>query len=136
MTEYEIADLFVSWGSYQELFLERFIYLLFTFIVAGHLVAGKLKPPLMWIVVILYSYMALRYIVVYANVIDDQIALAEIIRESQELPNSALNWLRIDVSLSTILYSQAIAMFLSFIASLVFFFYSRRANTEEFDHKS
>ena len=131
MTEYEIADLFVSWGTYQELFLERFIYLLFAFIIAGHFVAAKLKPALLWIIVVLYSYMALRYILVYSNVIDDQIALADLIRQSQEQPNSGLNWLRIDVSLSTILYSQAIAMFISYVASLVFFFYSRKVNTPE-----
>ena len=131
MSEYELADLFVEWGKYQELLLERFIYLLFAFIVAGHLVAAKLKPGLLWIIVVLYSYMALRYILVYSNVIDDQIALADLIAQHREQPNSELQWLRIDVSLSAILYSQAIAMFISYVASLVFFFYSRKVNAIE-----
>ena len=136
MTDYEMADLFVSWGAYQELFLERFIYLLFAFLVTGHFVGAKLKTPLMGIIVALYSYMALRYILVYANVIDDQIALAELIQKSQELPGSSLGWLKIDLSLSNILYSQVGAMLLSYIASLVFFFYSRNLEPPTIDAES
>ena len=131
MTEYEMADLFATWGAYQELFLERFLYLVFAFLVTAYLVGSKLKPALVVIVVGLYSYMTLRYVVVYFNVIDDQIALAEQIRASRALENSSLAWLGISESLSAILYTQAWAMFLSYIASLVFFFYSRHSATSE-----
>jgi len=127
MTDYEMADLFVSWGVYQELFLERFIYLMLAFLVTAYLVASKLKPPLMVIIVALYSYMTLRYIVVYLNVIGDQIALADQIRTSRLQQDSSLAWLEIGESLSVILYTQVGAMFLSYIASLVFFIYCRRS---------
>ena len=126
MTEYEMADLFVSWGVYQELFLERFIYLLFAFLISSYLVGSKLKPALVTIILVLYSYMALRYVLVYANVIDDQIALAELIKIESELPNSNLTWLEIKISLPLILYTQAAAMFISFLASLAFFYYCRK----------
>ena len=134
MTEYEMADLFATWGAYLELFLERFLYLVFAFLVTAYLVGSKLKPALVVIVVALYSYMALRYVVVYFNVIDDQIALAEQIRASIASGNSDLAWLGISESLSTILNTQALAMFLSYIASLVFFFYSRHSATSERDN--
>ena len=78
MTEYEMADLFVSWGVYQELFLERFIYLLFAFLISSYLVGSRLKPALVTIIIALYSYMALRYVFVYANVICNMV-LKEIV---------------------------------------------------------
>ena len=127
MTDYEMIDLFLTFGSNLESMVERFIALLFAFLIASYLVSAKLRPLMVTIVVALYSYMALRYVFFYFNIFADQITLARQIVASQDQPGSSLRWL--DAPPSTMLaiyYSQTVAMLLSYIASLVFFFYTRR----------
>ncbi len=131
MTEYEMADLLLSWGSVLEEMVERFIMLLFSFLFAAYFVSAKLKPVLVTVVVILYSYMALRYVIFYIIAFTDQIGLAYEIVASQSNADSSLKWL--DAPPSTMrlnYYSQAAAMFLSYLASIFFFFYNRRDTKE------
>jgi len=127
MSEYELMDLFLSWGVIQESMVERFIALLFAFLVASYLVSHRLRSLLVVIVVALYSYMALRYVVFYMEVFEDQIRLAEYIVQVQAQEGSSIAWLEAPPGqMKAIYYSQAVAMFVSYLASLFFFFYQRR----------
>ena len=127
MSEYEMVDLFLTWGIVQEEMVERFIMILFAFLFAAYFVSDKLKPILVTIVVTLYSYMALRYVFFYVNVFTDQIALAQEIVSSQDNPESALKWLEVPPNvMRMIYYSQAVAMLVSYLASIFFFFYIRQ----------
>ena len=125
MTEYEMAELFIAWGNFLESTVERFVALLFAFLIAADLVSARLQRVIVGIVLALYSYMALRYAFFYLNVAGDQIALAHQIMEMRAQPDSGLAWLEISPTISTLLYSQAVAMFLSYLASIAFFFYTR-----------
>ena len=125
MTEYELADNFMTWNNMLESTTERYVALLFAFLIAAHLVSAKLKPLIVVIVISLYSYMSLRYAFFYINVVDDQVALAAKITARRLMPNSDLDWLTISPHIAKVFYSQGAAMFLSYIASLVFFFYTR-----------
>ena len=125
MNEYEMADLFLTWGEFLEAILERYITVTFAFLVVAFLVSAKLQRPLVVIVLALYSYMALRYILYYINVASDSVALASQIRETRIQPDSSLAWLDISPVMEPILYTQAVAMFVAYLAALVFFFYVR-----------
>ena len=131
MTEYELADLFISWGNFLESTVERFVALLFAFLIAAYLVSAKLQRVIVGIVLALYSYMALRYAFFHLNVAGDQIALARQIMEIRAQPDSSLGWLEISPIISILLYSQAVAMFLSYLASIAFFFYTRHNPTRQ-----
>jgi len=134
MTEYQLADLFATWSIIQEETVQRFIGLLFAFLIAAYLVSAKLKPAMVGIVLLLYSYMAIRYVLFYLNIADDIIYLADEIMHLRDQPNSHLIWLSISPNISILLYSQAVAMFLSYIASIVFFFYNRRDPVNNLEH--
>jgi hypothetical protein len=127
MTEYELADAFMTWNTMLESTTERYISLLFAFLVTAHLVSARLKPLIVAIVISLYSYMSLRYAFFYINVVDDQVALAAKITARRLTPGSDLDWLTISPTIANVFYSQGVALFLSYLASLVFFFYTRRS---------
>jgi hypothetical protein len=133
MTEYELADLFATWSGVQEETVQRFIALLFAFLIAAYLVSAKLKPVIIALVLLPYSYMALRYIFFYLNIADDLISLTDLIMQMRTQSNTSLGWLNISPSISTLLYSQAAAMFLSYLASLVVFFYMRKESKADLD---
>ena len=125
MSEYELVDTFYTIASLLDQLIGSFVTLLFAFLVASYLVSSKLNRKMVTIVVALYSFMALRYTILYLNVSDDMIALAEQITEFRLRGSSSLDWMVIGDGLSVMHYTQTIAMFLSFAASLVFFFYTR-----------
>ena len=77
MTEYELVDTFYTIASLSDQLVASFITLLFAFLVASYLVRSKLDRKMTAVVVTLYSYMALRYIVIYHNVTGDIATLAE-----------------------------------------------------------
>ena len=64
----------------------------------------------------------------------NQATLADQVMHLRDQPNSHLIWLSISPNISILLYSQAVAMFLSYIASIVFFFYNRRDSVNNLEH--
>ena len=130
MTEYELVDTFYTLSGLLDQFVANFITLLFAFLVASYLVSAKLDRRMVIVVIALYSFMALRYVGLYLNVADDMIALADQITQLRHEKGSSLEWMVIGKELSTMHYTQTAAMFLSYLASLVFFFHTRRSGAE------
>ena len=126
MTEYEMADLFLDWGTYVEDIVQNFISLLFAFLIASYLVSHRLTQAMATLVLALFSWMALRAVLQHYNLSTDVIALANSIGEVNQEPGSALDWLIVGESVASIAYrTQEAAMILSYLAALVFFFYTR-----------
>ena len=130
MTEYELVDIFYTIASLSDQVVASFITLLFAFLVASYLVSSKLDRKMTAVVVALYSYMALRYIVIYHNVTGDLAALADTLTELGLREGSSLGWLEIGDGISTMHITQSVAMFLSFMASLFFFFHTKQRSDE------
>ena len=127
MSGYEMAELFIAWVQFLESITERYVTLLFAFLVASYLVSAKLRRPMVVIVLVLYSYMMLRHATMYINLSGDIIALATSITEARMQGGAGLEWLVFgQTGFTANLYSQAVAMVLGFLASVVFFFYMRR----------
>ena len=82
------------------------------------------------IVIALYSYMALRYIGIYHNVTGDIVTLADTLTELGLREGSSLGWLEIGAGISTMHITQSVAMFLSYVASLFFFFHTKQRSDE------
>jgi hypothetical protein len=82
------------------------------------------------VVIALYSYMALRYIVVFHNITDDIATLADTLTELALREGSSLGWLNISAGISTMYIVQTVVMILSFVASLAFFFHTQQRGDE------
>jgi hypothetical protein len=82
------------------------------------------------VVIALFSFMALRYIVVFYNVSNDLMTLAHTINELRLRPDPSLGWLEIGGGISMNLKGTTLAMLLSFLASIYFFFYTRHRDNE------
>jgi hypothetical protein len=70
--------------------------------------------------------MALQYAFFHFGVAGDQIALAGQLTELRTLPSSSLEWLEISPALGTVYRAQTAAMVVSYMASIFFFFHTRR----------
>ena len=130
MTEYELVDTFYTIASLSDQLVASFITLLFAFLVASYLTSSKLDRKMTAVVITLYSYMALRYIVIHHNVTGDIATLAETLTELSLREGSSLGWLEIGAGISTMHITQSVAMFLSFAASIFFFFHTRQSSDE------
>lgn len=130
MTEYELVDTFYTVAELSDQLIVSFVTLLFAFLIASYLVSSRLDGRMVVVVIALYSFMALRYVLVYYNVSGDLVTLADTINGLRLRPDSTLGWLEIGGGLSTMLIGTTVAMFLSFLASVYFFFYTRHRNNE------
>ena len=92
--------------------------------------SSKLDRKMTAVVIALYSYMALRYIVIYHNVTGDIVTLADTLTKLGLREDSSLGWLEIGAGISTMHIAQSVAMFLSFVASLIFFFHTKQRSNE------
>jgi len=129
MTEFEFVDAFYTIVGITDQIVGSYITLLFAFLVASFLVSSKLDRRLVIVVVTLYSYMAMRYVAIYYNVTDDMTRLGDHLTELRLQGGSSLDWLVIGDGMAEMHFAQTLAMFLSFLASLFFFFYTRRKGT-------
>ena len=130
MSDFELLTLFNESAQLAESFTDRFMTVLFAFLVVSYLIAGKLDQLIAAFVVFLYSVMAVRYGVVYFNMTGDSIAMADLLRERAVEPESALSWLEIgpiQINLGWVLSLYI----LSYSLSLMFFFHMRRRTTEK-----
>ena len=125
MTEYELVDIFYSIGAFSDQLMASFIALLFAFLVASYLVSSKLDRQMTIVVITLYSFMALRYILLYHNVSGDLATLAETLMQLRLRDDSSLGWLEVQGGIRWVNAGTAIAMFLGYAASIVFYFYTR-----------
>ena len=126
MTEYELVDTFYTIAELSDQLIVSFVTLLFAFLVASYLVSSRLDNRMATVVIALYSFMALRYVLVYYNVSDDLVTLADTINHLRQSSGSNLGWFEIGGGMSNMIVGTTLAMFLSFLASIYFFFYTRR----------
>ena len=125
MTEYELVDTFYTIAALSDQVMASFVTLLFAFLVASYLVSSKLDHRMTVVVIALYSFMALRYVILYSNISGDVGTLADTLMELRSAGDSSLEWLEIQDGIRWINIGTAVAMFLGYIASIVFFFYTR-----------
>lgn len=125
MSEYELVDVFYTIAGLSDQLIGSFVTLLFAFLVASYLVSSRLDRRMVVVVVALFSFMAIRYVGLFYNVAGDLIALAETMNALHLEPDSSLGWLEIGAGMPIMLNGTAIAMFLSYLASIYFFFYTR-----------
>ena len=125
MTDFELYSLFNNLSDDIELLIERFITLLFAFLIASYLVGKKLDRLMTAIILSLYSAMVVRYAFIFFHVSNDVITLADELRTLAASPNSSMNtWL--DIGPVHIFHPVVLAvMLLSYFASIVFFFRAR-----------
>jgi hypothetical protein len=81
------------------------------------------------VVIALYSFMALRYVALFHNVSNDIATLAGTLTELRLRGGSSLEWLEIGAGISVMVNAQTVAMAISFVAS-IFFFYMRHHGNE------
>ena len=125
MTEYELVDTFYSIGAFSDQLMASFITLLFAFLVASYLVSAKLDRLMTVVVIALYSFMALRYALLYYNVTGDLATLAETLMQLRSGSSSSLAWLDVQGGIRWVNAGTTVAMLLSYAASIIFFFYTR-----------
>ena len=130
MTEYELVDTFYTIAGLSDQLIVSFITLLFAFLIASYLASSRLDRRMVVVVIALYSFMALRYVLVFYNVSGDLVTLAETINESRLQAGSSLSWLEIGGGMSMTLGGTIAAMFLAYLGSIYFFFYTRNRSNE------
>ena len=130
MTEYELVDTFYSIGAFSDQLMASFIALLFAFLVASYLVSAKLDRLMTVVVIALYSFMALRYTLLYYNVTGDLATLAETLMQFRSSGGSSLDWLDVQGGIRWVNAGTTVAMLLSYAASIIFFFYTRHHDDE------
>jgi cellobiose-specific phosphotransferase system component IIC len=130
MSEYELVDTFYKIAALSDQLMASFITLLFAFLVASYLVSSKLDSRMTGVVVALYSFMAIRYVVLYSNVTGDISTLADTLTELRAGESSSLDWLEIQGGIWWVNVGTTIAMFLGYLASIFFFFYTRHRGDE------
>lgn len=126
MTEYELVETFYTIAELSDQLILSFTTLLFAFLIASYLVSSRLDSRMVMVVIALYSFMALRYVLVYFNVSDDLVTLSMTINNLRLDPKSSLDWFEIGGGMSYMIIGTTAAMFLSFLGSVYFFFYTRR----------
>jgi len=130
MTEYELVDTFYTIAGLSDQLIVSFITLLFAFLIASYLASSRLDRPMVVVVITLYSFMALRYVLVFYNVSDDLVTLAETIDESRLQAGSSLSWMNIGSGMSMTLGGTISAMILAYLGSIYFFFHTRNRLNE------
>jgi cellobiose-specific phosphotransferase system component IIC len=130
MTEYELVDTFYTIAGLSDQLIVSFITLLFAFLIASYLASSRLDRRMVVVIIALYSFMALRYVLVFYNVSGDLVTLAETINESRLQAGSSLSWLEIGGGMSMTLRGTIAAMFLAYLGSIYFFFYTRNRSNE------
>ena len=129
MTEYELVETFYTIAELSDQLILSFTTLLFAFLIASYLVSSRLDSRMVMVVIALYSFMALRYVLVYFNVSDDLVTLSMTINNLRLDPKSSLGWFEIGEGMSYMIIGTTTAMFLSFLGSVYFFFYTRRRDS-------
>ena len=129
MTEYEMVYLLNEFLNFLETIIETFITLLFAFVIVGYMASAKLTRPMVWFIVFVFSLLALRYISGWYTYSADVTALSEQAFQAKLQPGTALGFLFTKISPTSLSLSfnvTLVGMILSYIGSIVFFFYARQ----------
>ena len=131
MTDYELLTVIIEFINIVWAIFATYVSIVFAFIVASHLVAKKLTPRVVSLVITLYTLVALWAVWgISMNAFAISATAAEMKRRLVE-ESSSLGWLPMlempDIMRSTIPFLITLLGILVYVGSIIFFFYQRRA---------
>jgi hypothetical protein len=129
MSDFEMVMLFNETMNFLLYGFTTFLSIIFAFLVASMLLAGKLTRTLAGIAVGLFSLASVLFISQAFAVATNVGLIAEQIKISVAEDRSSLGWVsfgQLDAPMGTIMRFVAVLMMLAFVAALVFFFHQRR----------
>ena len=132
MSDYELVYLFVEHNNALQTSLMNYVAVLFGFLITGYLVASKLESRMVFVVVAMFTLVAVPEAINVIGFGSDTAALgSQIAARAAENP-AGLGWhgtasaaLGV-VGLPVLRFSTIVVMVLSYIGALVFFFHQRR----------
>jgi hypothetical protein len=130
MTDYEIVSVLNEFVSTTWAIFATYVSIVFAFLVASYLVASRLVPRIVAVVIILYTLVALWAVWGLNRTAANLVAsIAEIKRRVQE-DGSSLGWLPAtsipDVMLHAVPFLVTTVAVVAFVGSVVFFFHQRK----------
>ena len=131
MTDYELIYFFVEYVDGLQAAFMNYVAVLFAFLIAGYLVAAKLKSSMVSIVVGLFTLVVLLQAAVIIGHGYDTSALIGQITERAANPASGIDWHgaanpAAGVAGAAVLrFIPAVVVILSYIGGLIFFFHQR-----------
>ena len=132
MTDYELVTLFAEYNGSLQTSLMNYVAVLFAFLIAAYLIAGKLESRMAFIIVTLFTLVALPQLSNVFGYGHDVAAIAGQISARAAENTSSLGWHATSkpwgpFAVSVARYSTAVVLFVSYIGGLVFFFHQRHA---------
>ena len=132
MTDYELLSIFIEFINTTWMIFATYVSIVFAFLIAGYLVARKLTPGIISLVVTLYTLVAVWSIfALNRNVVSISATAAELNRAVQE-GDSSLGWLPAieSAELMTVLVPALVTGLgiVAYLGSIFFFFYQRNSD--------
>ncbi len=131
MSDYELVDLFTEQlNTLQSSFMD-YVAVLFAFLIAAYLVAAKLESRMVTVIVVLFTVVALQHVLPILASGSDFAGVAGQIALRATNDSSSVNWHGAampwgPVAISITRYSAVVALIVSYIGGLIFFFHQRR----------
>lgn len=134
MTEHELITIFIEFVNTTWTIFGTYVSIVFAFIVASYLAAGRLSSIVVWLVITLYTLVAAWSVWgISMNATAISATVGEMKRRSLD-ESSSLDWLPIlglpDYMLPVIPILITSLAAVVYIGSIVFFFYQRRYASE------
>ena len=132
MTDFELAMLFKEYYSVLQSQYINFVSVIFAFLVAGYLVASKLQPIMVVVVITLFSAFVLDSLLAVNFLAADMLRLQDLMAARIEAGSTDLlfhSGARGDTASADFLFtaSRVVVVAGGYIGAIVFFFYQRRA---------
>ncbi len=132
MTDFELAMLFKEYYSALQSQYINFVSVIFAFLVAGYLVASKLQPIMVVVVITLFSAFVLDSLLAVNFLAADMLRLQDLMAARIEAGSTDLlfhSGARGDTASADFLFtaSRVVVVAGGYIGAIVFFFYQRRA---------
>lgn len=131
MSDYELVTLFAEYNANLQTSLMNYVAVLFAFLIVAYLAASRLEARMVFVVVALFTLVALPQVLNVMGFGYDTAAIAgQIAARAAEDP-SGLGWHGTSqpwgpISVSVTRYSTAVVLIVSYLGALIFFFHQRQ----------
>ncbi len=129
MTDYELIALFTQVATTLQTTVMNFVAVLFAFLIAAYLIAGKLETKIVFIVVVLFTLITVNLTINAFGFGTDFVGLARQVAERAAQDPSGLGWHGTATTSHAVLpflqFSPAAVVILSYLGGLAFFFHQR-----------
>ena len=130
MTDYELINMFVEHMTLLQTILMNYVAVLFAFLIAAYLIAAKLESGMVFIIVGLFTLVALPQAINVIGIGYDTAAIAGQIASRAMQDSSGVGWHGTTTWLGTIgitilRASVLLVLVLSYLGGLIFFFHQR-----------